>query len=228
MEQYYFFPRNRKVASSSDFEMKVMVYCKRLFRFVYAKCHDEELSRDIVQETLVVAHRQINCGLYSERGLVWGWLMRIAGNMLMGHYRTEKRRADVVSGKKFRICENLGWREVSGESMDMDDQVVTSDMAFRSLHERNERIENMMPFLLQTEFSVLRLSDFERMLLKERHLKMKVFKEIANEADMPLSTLMSRYYTLMKKVRRQILDLDKAGFFNGIDWDKFGNGVGLP
>lgn len=204
----HFLPEEKGKGPLSQFEEKVVVHCRRLFRYVYSKCRDEDLSYDIVQETMIVAQRQFDRGLYSERGLIWGWLAKIASNQLIGYYRTRKRHLDVESDKRHRICENLGWNDHRISEPEIHGMSVDTRLDFVEQETQEQKVERLIPLLLNSGFAVLNLSSQDLFILRERHLEMKVFKEIAEAVDMPLSTLMSRYYSLMKKVRRQLLELD--------------------
>lgn len=204
----HFLHRGKGDGALSLFEEKVVVHCRRLFRYVYSKCRDEDLSYDIVQETMIVAQRQFDRGLYSERGLVWGWLAKIASNQLIGYYRTRKRHLDVESDKRQRICENLGWNDHRLSEPEIHGMSVDTRLDFVEQETQKQKVERLIPMLLNSGFAILNLSSQDLFILRERHLEMKVFKEIAETVDMPLSTLMSRYYSLMKKVRRQLLEFE--------------------
>lgn len=195
-----------------EFEEKVVVHAKRLFRYVNARCKDEELSRDIVQETMIIAQEQFTRGEYQEKGLIWFWLMKIANNMLMGYFRTQNRRQEAIRANRMQICDNLGWTEKGtcvGTCED-GDILFSEENALKLRH----NIEKNLPLLIQTDFQLLALSESEREILLSRHVKMQVFKEIAGNADLPLSTLMSRYYTMMRKVRLQLSGMEQAGLFD--------------
>lgn len=210
----HFLPEEKGKGSLSQFEEKVVVHCRRLFRYVYSKCRDEDLSYDIVQETMIVAQRQFDRGLYSERGLIWGWLAKIASNQLIGYYRTRKRHLDVELDKRHRICENLGWNDHKVSEPEIHGMSVDTRLDFVEHETQKQKVERLIPMLLNSGFAILNLSSQDLFILRERHLEMKVFKEIAETVDMPLSTLMSRYYSLMKKIRRQLLELDRNGGIN--------------
>lgn len=195
------------------FERVVLEQEKRLFLYVYSICRDAELSRDIVQETFIQAHQQFMSGAYEEKGRIAGWLQTIARNKLLGHYRANGRHSEMLALNKGQICENLGWVPEKMEEH-IGNRVGGAFDLKPERESRKERIAKNMEVMLETDFRLLVLTDVERKLVCRRHRRQEAFREMAAFLDQPLSTVMSRYYSTMKKIQRQLLDLDSRGVFD--------------
>ncbi|MDE6494133.1 MAG: RNA polymerase sigma factor [Bacteroidales bacterium] len=215
---------NSRKADSADhpslkerrlFEENLISYGKRLYAYLYNRCRDEDLSKDMMQETLIAAHEQLLKGHFDEKGLSWFWLQKVAQNRLLDHYRTCSVHHALRQANQNRICDNLGWtRNPSTEEL-------------RMTRDKNENIWNPdnpehikcriglnLELLLKSNFRLLRMSDADRWLIKQRHIHEKTFKELSAIMDKPLSTVTSHYYTVMKKVQRQLLSLESIGIFD--------------
>lgn len=193
----------------ASFEANVTVYCKRLYNFLYGLCRDEELSKDLLQDTMLRAQHQFMQGFYSEKGLVWCWLRTIAQNILYKHYRAQNRERIKSEEERQLICDNLGWNSLSVEP-------ARVELGFSPRIDRQQtkdRLSDHMPLLIQSDFRFFKLNAQERALVNGRHLQMKSFKELACMTGEAISTVMSRYYTAMKKMQRQLVDWESQGLF---------------
>lgn len=202
-------PLNAKALRT--FTKMVAEHHHRLQRYVRTLCRDEALCNDLVQDTFLSAQRQMERGVYSETGRGWYWLCAIARNLLMDHYRQHSRSNMQLSLNHTQICDNLGWSsESSCEPMPLT--MYESDAPTVS-EKRLKRISNNIGVFMETHFKALSLSEEERKLLCLRYCDEQVFREVSAQSGDPLSTVQSRYYAVLKKVRKQLLELDAQGLF---------------
>jgi RNA polymerase sigma-70 factor (ECF subfamily) len=67
------------------------LYCDRLFRYLIVLCRgDEELSRDLLQVTMLKVVRSIRH--FSDEAAFWNWLAAIARNSFLDYVRKAQRR----------------------------------------------------------------------------------------------------------------------------------------
>lgn len=195
------------------FDKLVAENAKRLYRFLMALCKDEALCQDVVQDTFLQAYQYISKGEYQEKGRLWYWLQAIARNRLLGHFRAQGRHQELLSANRSQICENMGW--VAEKDSELRLGLTGSEFDGRTVFEkRKEKIVRNLDMLMQTDFRLLSLSDSERKLVCRRHRQDEAFRILAGNLDQPLSTVMSRYYGAMKKIQRQLWDLESEGIFN--------------
>ena len=74
-----------------------------LFRFLYKMSGDQDLAKDIMQETFIRAYLKFHL-FDSARGTLKNWLFRVALNLLRDHERIRKQRypdpAEVGAGTR--------------------------------------------------------------------------------------------------------------------------------
>lgn len=197
---------SKKEQMTYTFEKDVLGLGKRLYKFLRSLCKDEELCKDLVQETLLRAQRSfVDCS-YDDDSLIWRWLRTIAHNVWRTHYRTLRLRQHRMAEGFPILCENLGWGRMNVPSLDAETQLS------RRAVTRNA-IEANIGLLFNSKHRFFGLSLQERQLIQGRHLQMKSFKELSRESGLSLSTTMSRYYKAMKKVQQQIFEWEELGVF---------------
>jgi RNA polymerase sigma-70 factor (ECF subfamily) len=86
-------------------------YCDRLFRYLVVLCRgDEDLSRDLLQATMVKVARSMR--VFESKGDLWRWLAAIARNNFIDAMRKAKRRPAIVP---LEDSDNLTAEEVADD-----------------------------------------------------------------------------------------------------------------
>ena len=67
----------------------------KIFGFIYSKISDRDISNDIFQDTFIKVIKTLKSGSYNEEGKFLPWVMRIAHNLIIDHFRRNKKNADV-------------------------------------------------------------------------------------------------------------------------------------
>ena len=73
------------------FEILVMRHKNKIHRFIYMKLRDQDLTEDIFQETFIKVIITIKLGSYNEEGKFLPWVLRIAHNLVIDHFRRSAR-----------------------------------------------------------------------------------------------------------------------------------------
>jgi RNA polymerase sigma-70 factor (ECF subfamily) len=73
------------------FEILVMRHKNKIHRFIYMKLRDQDLTEDIFQETFIKVINTIKLGSYNEEGKFLPWVLRIAHNLVIDHFRRSAR-----------------------------------------------------------------------------------------------------------------------------------------
>lgn len=68
-------------------------YKDRIFHYILAQVHQEDLANDLFQETFVKVILNLQQGKYSDSGKFYCWVTRIAHNLIIDYFRrgTEQR-----------------------------------------------------------------------------------------------------------------------------------------
>ena len=60
---------------------------QRLYGFIYSKVQDRDVTEDVFQDTFIKVIRTLKRGKYNEEGKFLPWVMRIAHNLVIDHFR---------------------------------------------------------------------------------------------------------------------------------------------
>lgn len=89
-------------------------YVEKIYRFVYYKVFSRETTEDIVSEAFLKAYDRI-VTYDSSKGSFSSWLYRIAGNLVIDHYRAKKETENIEDafalGFDDRLAEKLDAKE---------------------------------------------------------------------------------------------------------------------
>ncbi|MEJ2585878.1 MAG: sigma-70 family RNA polymerase sigma factor, partial [Robiginitalea sp.] len=72
-------------------EMLINRHNQRITSFIYSKVLDRDITEDIFQDTFIKVIKTLKKGNYSEEGKFLPWVMRIAHNLIIDHFRKNKR-----------------------------------------------------------------------------------------------------------------------------------------
>lgn len=63
----------------------------RIFGFIHSKVNDRDLADDIFQDTFIKVIKTLKSKSYNEEGKFLPWVMRIAHNLVVDHFRKSKK-----------------------------------------------------------------------------------------------------------------------------------------
>lgn len=69
----------------------------KLFTYIVFIVHDENIANDIFQETFVKAISKMHENKYNDTGKFSAWLIRIAHNIIMDNYRSQKNNYIIMN-----------------------------------------------------------------------------------------------------------------------------------
>jgi len=152
---------------------------------------NQELAEDIFQETFIKVIRSLKRGKYVENGKFVSWVLRIAHNLIIDHFRKEKLKGTV-----------------SNDSSEVD--------IFNSRKFSNETIEDQLvtrQILSEVKELVKELPEDQQQVIYMRHYQELSFKEIADQTGVSINTALGRMryalINLRKLIREKNLTLTK-------------------
>ena len=92
---------------NSSFEILLSRHKSRIFAFIMSKVKNRDLSNDIFQDTFIKVINSLQKGKYNEEGKFLPWVMRIAHNLVIDHFRKEKKMRMIRSNSDFDIFDVL-------------------------------------------------------------------------------------------------------------------------
>lgn len=150
-------------------EELVSRYKDRVYTSIYYLVKDKYLAEDIFQDVFIKVIDTIKSDRYSEEGKFLPWVLRIAHNMCVDHFRKVKRTPTIKTSDDRDIFEVLNFREESAEQ-----KVVQ-----RQSHDRVRRMLDMLP-------------EEQKEVIILRHYADLSFKEIAELTRCSINTALGR------------------------------------
>ncbi|SKB45991.1 RNA polymerase sigma-70 factor, ECF subfamily [Sphingobacterium nematocida] len=166
-------------------------YKSKIYTSIYVRIKDEFLAEDIFQETFIKVINTFKTGRYNEEGKFLPWVIRIAHNMVIDHFRKEKRGPSVINGDGYDIFEVLNFADEDAESKLVRHQV---DVDLKKL--------------------IQLLPDDQKEVLIMRHFCDMSFKDIAEITEVSINTALGRMRYALSNLRKMIEDHNMTFQFN--------------
>lgn len=167
--------------NESAFEALLSRHKDRIYTQVYMLVRDEELANDIFQETFVKVIRTLKLGRYNEEGKFLPWVMRIAHNLSIDHFRRSKKMPFVRENEDYSPFASIPLEEKNVEDQWID-EVINDDV--RKLVEE--------------------LPEEQREVVMMRHYGGMSFKEIAERSNVSINTSLGRMRYALINMRKMI------------------------
>ncbi|HDZ03853.1 hypothetical protein LCGC14_0199750 [marine sediment metagenome] len=129
----------------------------RLTGFIYSKVGDRELTEDIFQDTFMKVIRTLKRGAYNEEGKFLPWVMRIAHNLVIDHFRKHNRMPMYNSKESYNIFSLLGDDRLNAEKQLIKEQ-IDSDL-LRMIKELPEDQQEVLEMRIYKDMSFKEISD---------------------------------------------------------------------
>lgn len=156
-------------------------YKTKIYTSIYIRVKDEFLAEDIFQETFIKVINTLKAGRYNDEGKFLPWVIRIANNMVIDHFRREKRAPLVVNGDGYDIFESLNF----------SDEGLENKMVRQQQDIDLKRLIQLLP-------------DDQKEVLIMRHFCDMSFKEIADVTDVSINTALGRMRYALANLRKMI------------------------
>ncbi|WP_394748666.1 sigma-70 family RNA polymerase sigma factor [Spongiimicrobium salis] len=162
-------------------EVLINRHNQRISSFIYSKVLNRDITEDIFQDTFIKVIRTLKRGSYSEEGKFLPWVMRIAHNLIIDHFRKNKRMPMFEGNDDFNIFSVISDNKLNAEKQIIKDQ-IDSDLS-----------------LLIEE-----LPDDQREVLLMRIYKDMSFKEISENTGVSINTALGRMRYALINLRKII------------------------
>jgi RNA polymerase sigma-70 factor (ECF subfamily) len=108
-------------------EILIKRHQSKIFGFIYSKVGDRDISDDIFQDTFIKVIRTLKSNSYNEEGKFLPWVMRIAHNLIVDHFRRNKKMPMYRETEEFSIFSIMTDDSLTIENKLISDQ-VTKDL----------------------------------------------------------------------------------------------------
>ena len=95
----------------------------KIYSFIYSKISDRDISDDIFQDTFIKVIKTLKSNSYNEEGKFLPWVMRIAHNLVIDHFRRNKKMPMYRETEEFSIFSLMTDKSLTIENQMISDQV---------------------------------------------------------------------------------------------------------
>ena len=169
--------------SETSLEKLINRHQLQIFNFINSKVNDRDKSEDIFQDTFIKVIRTLKNGSYNEEGKFLPWVMRIAHNLVIDHFRKNSRIPIIENKEEFDIFQFLSDTTPNAEVALVQEQVLKD-------------IQNLVDELPEDQKEVLIMRLYRDMS----------FKEIAENTNVSINTALGRMRYAIINLRKMISD----------------------
>ncbi|TRW24257.1 sigma-70 family RNA polymerase sigma factor [Flavobacterium zepuense] len=153
----------------------------KIYGFIYSKVTDRDISDDIFQDTFIKVIKTLKSNSYNEEGKFLPWVMRISHNLIVDHFRRNKKMPMHRETEEFSIFSIM-----TDNSPNIENRIIT------------EQVENDLQRLIEE------LPDDQKEVLQMRIYQDLSFKEIADLTGVSINTALGRMRYALMNLRKVI------------------------
>ncbi|MCM8569953.1 sigma-70 family RNA polymerase sigma factor [Gramella jeungdoensis] len=153
----------------------------RIYSFIFSKVFDKDIAEDIFQDTFIKVIRTLKRGKYNEEGKFLPWVMRISHNLVIDHFRKNKRMPKFDNSGDFNIFSVLSDNDLNAEKQLIKDQIESD-------------VQELIKELPEDQLEVLTMRIYKDMS----------FKEISERTGVSINTALGRMRYALINLRKII------------------------
>ncbi len=166
----------------SSIEVLINRHKNKVFTYIILIVKNQSLAEDIFQDTFIKVIKSLKEGKYKDNGKFVSWVIRIAHNLTIDHFRKEKQintysnedyEADIFNSRK--LSENT-----------IEDIMVESQI------------------IKEVRLLIDELPEDQKQVILLRHYGGLSFKEIAEQTDVSINTALGRMRYALINMRKLI------------------------
>jgi RNA polymerase sigma factor (sigma-70 family) len=170
--------------SKSAIEVLIRRHQKKVFGYIHLLVKNQSTAEDIFQETFVKVIKSLQEGKYVDNNRFPSWVMRIAHNLIIDHFRREKQvkllskddyEVDIFNATKF------------------SERTVEESMVLDQIHDDVRKLLDQLP-------------DEQKEVVILRHYADLSFKEIAEQTNVSINTALGRMRYALMNMRKMMVE----------------------
>jgi RNA polymerase sigma-70 factor (ECF subfamily) len=174
-----------KEGNEDAFKQLLFRHKDKIFRFIKLKVKDVDLANDIFQDVFIKVINTIKSGTYNEEGKFLPWVMRIAHNLIIDHFRRNTRYKHVSESSSLKDDFNV-FSTLSSENKNIEEQITTKELL--------DQMVSLVDYLPHSQKKILNMRIFQDMS----------FKEIAEIENISINTALGRMRYAILNIRKLI------------------------
>ena len=167
---------------SSAIEILINRHRSKVYTYILLTIKNQQLAEDLFQETFIKVIQSLRAGKYKDNGRFLSWVIRIAHNLVIDHFRKEKQM-----------------NSISNDDTEVD---LFNSKKFSDKNVEERIIGNQIRAELRTLIN--ELPDDQREVVLLRHYGELSFKEIADQTNVSINTALGRMRYALINLRKMI------------------------
>ncbi len=163
-------------------ELLINRYRKQVYTYIFLLVKNQHLAEDIFQDTFIKVIKSLDSGKYQDNGKFLAWVLRIAHNLVIDHYRKEKQ-LNATSREDFGL-DILNSRRYADRPA--EDTIISRQI--------RKDIRGLIDSLPEEQKEVLILRQYCELS----------FKEIADHTNVSINTALGRMRYALINLRRMV------------------------
>jgi RNA polymerase sigma-70 factor (ECF subfamily) len=173
--------------NEAAFNLLVDRYHSKVFTTIFLIVKDQDVAEDLLQDVFVKVLHTLNSDKYNEEGKFQPWVMRIAHNLAIDHFRKAKRYPTILLDDGSNVFNSLSFAEDSSE----EQRIKEETLAF---------VRNLIDELPEAQKEVVIM----------RHYLDMSFQEIAEQTGVSINTALGRMRYALNHIRKKMKQVNSA------------------
>lgn len=165
-------------------EVLINRHRQKVYTYILMMVRDSSCADDIFQDTFIKVINTLKLGYYKEEGKFVQWVMRISHNLIIDHFRKNKKMQTVEAYNDDYDIFDL----ISEPTASIEEQLVT-----KQIHADVRNLINYLP-------------DEQKEVLIMRHYEDMSFKDIAEQTSVSINTALGRMRYALINLRKLIAE----------------------
>jgi RNA polymerase sigma factor (sigma-70 family) len=168
------------LGEQSCIEQLIHRHKNKVFAYISLYIRDQALAEDLFQDTFMKVIQSVRAGKYQDNGKFISWVMRIAHNLVIDHFRRVKQMNTVS---------NDDYESDLFNSRKFAESTIEDDMIKKQIQKDVRKMISLLP-------------DDQREVVILRHYAGLSFKEIADITDVSINTALGRMRYALINMRK--------------------------
>lgn len=168
--------------SQESIELLIKRHKSKVYTYIVLIVKKEQLAEDIFQDTFIKVINSLKAGKYLDNGRFLSWVIRIAHNLIIDHFRKEKQ-LNTISNDNYEtdLFNSHNFSDKNIEELLIQDQI---EMDIKKL--------------------INQLPEDQKEVILLRHYGELSFKEIADQTNVSINTALGRMRYALINLRKLI------------------------
>lgn len=163
------------------FEILLHRHKRKVWSHIYLMVRDREVTEDLFQEAFIKVVHHLKEGKYNEEGKFLPWVIRIAHNLVIDHFRRNKKMPTVRSNDEHDVFATIAQTGLNAEQRMVNVQV-------------DDDVRKLIDHLPEEQREVV---------IMRTYLNMS-FKEIAEHTNVSINTALGRMRYALINMRKLV------------------------